>query len=95
MGAVTRELSKSVFRESFDDKIKGKHIARDIVVNGQILLASGELVTKENLIMINEHEVPEVHVRSILTCETAEGVCQKCYGLDVVSRNLMKAVQTS
>ena len=31
---VTRELSKSVFLESFDAKIKVKHIARDIVVNG-------------------------------------------------------------
>jgi DNA-directed RNA polymerase subunit beta' len=42
-------------------------------------------VSKENLALINEHEIPEVHVRSILTCETAEGVCQKCYGLDLSS----------
>jgi DNA-directed RNA polymerase subunit beta' len=30
-----------------------------------------------------------VAVRSILTCETEEGVCQKCYGLDLATSNLV------
>lgn len=85
---ITREMSKSVFRESFDDKIKGKHLAKDIMLDGKVFLPAGTLITKENVALINEHQIPEVAVRSILTCETAEGVCQKCYGLDLSSNQV-------
>ncbi|MFM7083973.1 MAG: DNA-directed RNA polymerase subunit beta', partial [Hyphomicrobium sp.] len=33
--------------------------------------------------LINKHEVQEVRLRSVLTCETVGGVCAKCYGRDL------------
>lgn len=35
--------------------------------------------------MIMSHNISEVALRSVLTCETEGGVCQKCYGLDLAA----------
>ncbi len=80
---IHRDTSKSVFRESFEDKIIGKFLAKDVMNEGKVLAEAGTIISKEMTIAINEAKIPSVCVRSILTCETEEGVCQKCYGLDL------------
>ena len=52
---------------------------------GKILLEAGTVIDKNVLEMINEHKIAEVALRSVLTCETEGGVCQKCYGLDLAA----------
>ncbi len=37
-----------------------------------------------------ESTATKVSVRSVLTCETEEGVCQKCYGLDLATADIVK-----
>ena len=86
---IHRETSKSVFRESLEDKIFGKFLAKDIVIAGKTILENGTIIDKGALKIINDHQVESVSVRSILTCETEEGVCQKCYGLDLGSNRLV------
>ncbi len=80
---ITRETSKSVFRESFEDKIFGKFLAKDVVVGKKALFEAGTLIDREVLAVLSDAKVESVCVRSILTCETEEGVCQRCYGLDL------------
>ncbi len=53
---------------------------------GKTLLApEGTVIDKAFIQTLTEAGVESVCVRSILTCETEEGVCQKCYGLDTCS----------
>jgi len=85
---IFRDTSKSIFRESFEEKIVGKFLAKDIVVGTRVLAEAGSLVDKELITILNEHKAESVCVRSILTCETEEGVCQKCYGLDLGTSRL-------
>lgn len=85
---IHRDTSKSVFRESFEEKIIGKFLAKDVVHEGKVMAASGSLVDKELIEKLNANKVSSVCVRSILTCETEEGVCQKCYGLDLGTSRL-------
>jgi DNA-directed RNA polymerase subunit beta' len=35
--------------------------------------------------VIQSNNVQKVSLRSVLTCETEGGVCQKCYGLDLAA----------
>lgn len=86
---IHRETSKSVFRESFEDKIYGKFLAKDVVVGGKVLFESGTILDKSKVKAISESGAEAVSVRSILTCETEEGVCQQCYGLDLATNSLV------
>ena len=80
---ISRETSKSVFRESFEERIFGKFLAKDVTVGKETILEAGTLIDKKALKTISDAKVEQVSVRSVLTCETEEGVCQKCYGLDL------------
>ena len=47
------------------------------------------MVTKEEAYNIEGTGVPEVFVRSPLTCRTVHGLCQQCYGLDLGRNHLV------
>jgi DNA-directed RNA polymerase subunit beta' len=44
-------------------------------------LTNGTLVSKSNIDSIRKHH-KSVEVRSPATCESSQGICQKCYGID-------------
>ncbi|MGE3529608.1 MAG: DNA-directed RNA polymerase subunit beta', partial [Methyloceanibacter sp.] len=46
-------------------------------------LKAGELIEEEQVDALEEARVQEVRIRSVLTCETRNGVCAKCYGRDL------------
>ncbi|MDD2892040.1 MAG: DNA-directed RNA polymerase subunit beta' [Candidatus Gracilibacteria bacterium] len=85
---IEKATSKSIFGESFEERIYAKFLAKDIVVGKTILAAAGTAIDKELIKQIVDAGVESVCVRSILTCETEEGVCQKCYGLDLAHNDL-------
>lgn len=43
---------------------------------------TGELITPQNIRVWQEHGTKQLRVRSPMTCEAPDGVCQKCYGLN-------------
>lgn len=81
---------KSLFGDTFENKIFGKFTAKDVLAaDGSIVVSGGTLITKTVLADILASTATLVSVRSVLTCETEEGVCQKCYGLDLATSNLV------
>jgi DNA-directed RNA polymerase subunit beta' len=81
-----RSEEKSLFGDTFENKIFGKYTAEKVVdAKGKVVIGAGELITKEVLAEVMTSSVTRVPVRSVLTCETEEGVCQKCYGLDLAT----------
>jgi len=87
---VIRTAAKQVFAEPFEERIYGKYLARDIVVDGKVLFAANTLIDKPVLEEIIERQINSVCIRSILTCETEGGLCQKCYGLDLGYNSVVK-----
>ncbi|MCE9549363.1 DNA-directed RNA polymerase subunit beta' [Candidatus Nomurabacteria bacterium] len=64
--------------------IRGRVLAGDLKdKDGKVLYKKGFLVTKEEAYNIEGAGFTEVFVRSPLTCRTAHGLCQACYGLDL------------
>ena len=85
-----RDESKTLFGDTFENKIYGKYTAKDVLdASGAVVASAGTLITKEVLKMILASTTRSVTVRSVLTCETEEGVCQKCYGLDLATNNIV------
>jgi len=83
---VLREDPKTGFDEKFEDRIYSHTLAKDVKdAKWNIIIADGTVIDNDILAVIEEHKVEEVAIRSVLTCETEGGVCQKCYGLDLAA----------
>ncbi|TAJ33921.1 DNA-directed RNA polymerase subunit beta', partial [Bosea sp. (in: a-proteobacteria)] len=65
-------------------RILGRATAEDIVdVEGKVIVAKGIVIEESDIAKINAAGVQEVKIRSVLTCETKNGVCATCYGRDL------------
>ncbi|AGH98863.1 DNA-directed RNA polymerase subunit beta' [Micavibrio aeruginosavorus] len=67
------------------ERILGRTAAVDVKnpLSGEMLVAQGDLIDEVKAEMIETAGVDSVLVRSVLTCESAIGVCGKCYGRDL------------
>jgi DNA-directed RNA polymerase subunit beta' len=70
---------------SLSQRILGRTAAEDVVdgVTSAVLVAAGELIEERHAEAIEKAQIQEVRIRSVLTCETLNGVCAKCYGRDL------------
>jgi len=48
------------------------------------------MIDRATLEKIMELGVEEVYVRTVLGCNTIEGVCQNCYGMDLAKNELIQ-----
>lgn len=65
-------------------KVKGRILADAVTdAQGTVLFKKDHLCTKADALKIEQSGVVQVSVRSPLTCESARGVCAKCYGYDL------------
>ena len=64
--------------------ITGRVSRRNIVdvITDEVVVRENELITPEIASRIESMGYDKVMVRSALTCETALGICQNCYGMD-------------
>lgn len=68
---------------SLGERIYGRYLAQDIVVDNQKILAVDTLLLKEEISLLQKNNVSTVKVRAPFTCPLTQGICQKCYGLDL------------
>jgi DNA-directed RNA polymerase subunit beta' len=69
---------------SLAQRILGRFAAEDIKEPGGQVIVPADTYLDENMIdLVEEAGVQSVKVRSVLTCETKNGVCGACYGRDL------------
>ncbi len=70
---------------SLGDRALGRTAVDDIVApaTGEVIIKSGDLIEEADARAIEEALIQEIGIRSVLTCETRNGVCGKCYGRDL------------
>ncbi len=74
------------------NRIFGRTVCDDIYQPGdstQLLAKAGEVLTAVKAEAIDSAGIDQVKIRSALTCESARGVCAKCYGLNLANGNLV------
>ncbi len=65
-------------------RILGRSAAEDVTdIDGNVLVPKGTMIEESHIEKINAAGVQEVKIRSVLTCETKNGVCATCYGRDL------------
>ncbi len=68
-------------------RILGRTAAEDIKdADGRVIVAAGQMIVETDVEPITAAGVQEVKIRSVLTCETKNGVCGTCYGRDLGPR---------
>ena len=84
---VTRKESDEI-GEAFENKIYGRTLLKDMTDSkGNVLIKAGENLDRDAIKLVEKSDIEEVHVRSLITCQTENGVCQKCYGRDLAYDN--------
>ncbi|CAG8448666.1 7896_t:CDS:2 [Racocetra fulgida] len=65
-------------------RIYGRYLAQDVSdKKGKVILMRNTLLLEKEIKTLQIHKVMEVGVFSPLTCQLVDGICQKCYGLDL------------
>ncbi len=70
---------------SLSDRVLGRVPCEDVVdpATNEIIIKKGEIIEEKHLPLIDKANLLEIKIRSVLTCETKNGVCAKCYGRDL------------
>jgi DNA-directed RNA polymerase subunit beta' len=70
---------------SLASRILGRGTAEDIKdpISGEVIVPAGILLEESHVEDIVQAGIQEVKIRSVLTCETRNGVCATCYGRDL------------
>jgi len=78
--------------EPLSERVLGRVVVHDVYdpATNKLIVASGEEITEEIAIEIDESALEEVEIRSVLTCESKRGVCAKCYGRNLASGRMVE-----
>ncbi len=85
-GITTAEVVESgVVVVSLSERILGRSAAVDIKdpISGDVLIEAGTPLNEAEADAVERAGVAEVKIRSVLTCESENGACGKCYGRDL------------
>ena len=78
--------------EGLYDRIVGRYTNKRVVnpETGEVIVEKLQFITESLAEKIIAAGVTEVEIRSILTCNTVNGVCQKCYGRNLATGNIVE-----
>ncbi|HHX32116.1 MAG TPA: DNA-directed RNA polymerase subunit beta' [Bacteroidales bacterium] len=77
---------------SLYERILGRVSVHDVQHpnTGEILVNSGEEITEDIAEKIDKSPIERVEIRSVLTCESSQGVCAKCYGRNLATGHMVQ-----
>ena len=72
---------------SLYERIIGRTSVHDIYhpLTGELIIKSGDKITDDIAVKIENSPIETIEIRSVLTCESKIGVCTKCYGRNLAS----------
>jgi len=78
--------------EPLEERILGRFAAKKIVdpESKAVICEAGEMITENVCSRIKKANITKVEIRSALTCKSDGGVCQKCYGRNLATGNLVE-----
>ena len=88
---IISKMEVESYNGDFEETLYGRVLASDIHdAYGNTILHAGDMIDKKKLALILESDVDVVNLRSPMICKTVSGVCQKCYGMDLATREIVR-----
>ena len=77
---------------SLYDRILGRVSVHDIVNphTNELICAAGEEINEARAKAVEDAGIETVEIRSVLTCESRQGVCKKCYGRNLATQRMVQ-----
>jgi len=69
--------------QKLSERVWGRYVLADVQAKRKVIVKAGEIVDDKAAREIEENQVEEIRVRSIMQCRLSKGVCRKCYGFDL------------
>ncbi|MGJ3237802.1 MAG: DNA-directed RNA polymerase subunit beta' [Anaerolineae bacterium] len=84
--------SDDIAGQTVAERIVGRCSTRDIhhPQTGELIVAKNGLIDEEISDLIQATDLPEVEVRSPMTCRLVNGVCVRCYGRDLGTGDMVE-----
>ncbi len=78
--------------ETLHDRILGRVAVHDIYhpQSGELIALAGQELTEDLCDAIENSPIESVEIRSVLTCESKNGVCAKCYGRNLSTGRMIQ-----
>ncbi|MFO7843899.1 MAG: DNA-directed RNA polymerase subunit beta' [Bacteroidales bacterium] len=78
--------------ETLFERVLGRTTVHDVYhpLSGELIIGTGEEITEEIARKIEESPIEQVEIRSVLTCESKNGVCGKCYGRNLATGQMVQ-----
>ena len=78
--------------ESLSERILGRYTSKKVIhpETKEVIVEKDEMITENIVAKIVKAGIKKVEIRSVLTCKTQNGVCQKCYGRNLATGNLVE-----
>ncbi len=92
-GLTTTALKKAEeVVETLHDRILGRVAVHDIYhpQSGELIALAGQELTEDICDAIENSPIETVEIRSVLTCESKNGVCAKCYGRNLSTGRMIQ-----
>jgi DNA-directed RNA polymerase subunit beta' len=77
---------------TLEERVIGRYALDDIMVPGQTepIVRAGEEINEERAAKIKVAGLPGIRIRSVMTCQSKHGLCQKCYGRNLATGKLVE-----
>ncbi|WP_031434825.1 DNA-directed RNA polymerase subunit beta' [Methylomarinum vadi] len=71
--------------EPLSERVLGRVNALDVMdqAGEKLLIPAGTMIDENLVNVLEENGIDQLLVRSVITCESQQGVCSKCYGRDL------------
>jgi len=94
-GIVVRDIldpKAGTVVESLYDRILGRCANKNIInpETNAVIVNKGDMITEQLADKVIKAGIKSVEIRTTLTCKTDHGVCQKCYGRNLATGNMVE-----
>jgi DNA-directed RNA polymerase subunit beta' len=80
---ITKKESEDMDK-SVSERVLGRTATEDVKdKKGKVFIRNGEMINKEQAKKIEEGNIDNIKIRTVMNCRLLHGICQKCYGWDL------------
>ncbi len=89
-GVIIDKFAISGIETPIAKHVRGRFLSLDVIHDGKVLFKKDHLLSKKDAQAIENAGVTSVSVRSPLSCKTPNGICVKCYGVDLGKNKIVE-----
>lgn len=89
---VSKLVESGEIIEGLGERILGRIALEEIIdpFSEEVIVRANEMIDEEAIEKIENTAVEQVKIRSVMACEIKDGICQKCYGRNLATGELVE-----